>query len=154
MILKFSNLDTLRNQKTVYTAGSFDLFHHGHVKYLRAIREKYPNHKVVLGLLPDKRIAGKKGSSRPIIKEKDRIAVIDSIKYVDYVFICPIYKHAEDATFIILEKLKPKYVVFPQKKYLKLKHEFEKTGSKIVILNRQLNSESTSNIIKRIQNIK
>lgn len=150
MILSFNKLETLRDQKTVYTAGSFDLFHRGHVEYLKAIKEKYPDHKLVLGLLPDKRIAAKKGSSRPIIKQNDRLAVIDAIKYVDYTFICPIYKGGQDATFIILEKLRPEFVVFPQKKYLKLQGEFAKTGSKIIIQERKPHT-STSTIIEKIK---
>jgi len=150
MITTFNKLHTLKKIKTVYTAGSFDLFHYGHVDYLQQIKKNFPKYKLVVGLLPDNRIKAKKGLDRPIIKQKHRLIVMNSIKYVDHAFICPIYKNGQDATFIILDKLRPRYVVFPQKKYLRIKKEFTKFGSQIVIQKRR-HKTSTTEIIKRIR---
>ena len=51
MIVEFEEIEKLRREKTVCTAGTFDLFHGGHVDFLEYLRKKFPRHKVVVGVL-------------------------------------------------------------------------------------------------------
>jgi D-beta-D-heptose 7-phosphate kinase/D-beta-D-heptose 1-phosphate adenosyltransferase len=150
MILKFADLKRLSKVKTVYTAGSFDLLHRGHVDFLKGIRLKFPRHKVVLGLLPDKRVTAKKGPGRPVIKQRDRLLVIDCVRYVDYSFICPVYKNGQDSTFLILRDLRPEFVVFPDRRYQEMKERFGETGSTLIIQGKT-SDRSTSKILNRIR---
>jgi cytidyltransferase-like protein len=88
MIIDFANLIRLKKEKTVCTVGSWDLFHRGHLNFLRRIKKEYPEYKLVVGVLNDKAVGLKKGLNRPVIKEKDRVEIINAIKYIDYSFIC------------------------------------------------------------------
>jgi cytidyltransferase-like protein len=151
MITTFKKLGELAKLKTVYTAGSFDLFHRGHVLFLSSVKERFPGYKLVVGVLPDKRIQAKKGKERPVIKQADRLAVVDASKFVDFAFIAPVYKDGRDATFVILEKLRPKYVAVPYKKYLTMQDEFRKSESEFVLQESIKGTESTSQIIRRIK---
>lgn len=65
----------------VYTGGTFDLFHHGHVNFL----EKCSNFgRVVVGLNTDDFVAAYKGA-RPILSYEERLSVLQACVYVDRV---------------------------------------------------------------------
>lgn len=149
MIVTYSELPKLSRTNTAYTAGSFDLFHKGHVDYLRKLKERFPKHKIVVGVLPDKRVAAKKGAGRPIIGQRERLVVVDSIRYVDYTFICPFLNGGQDSTFAVIKRLQPNFIVYPERKYLGLAQSIKAAGSKLVIQGRVGNT-STSRILRRI----
>ncbi|MFS1510730.1 MULTISPECIES: adenylyltransferase/cytidyltransferase family protein [unclassified Vibrio] len=69
-------------QKIVITYGTFDLFHVGHVKLLE--RLSHLGDKLYVGLSSDEfnEIKGKK----TVISYEDRKTVLESCKYVDFVF--------------------------------------------------------------------
>ncbi|MCX6740389.1 MAG: adenylyltransferase/cytidyltransferase family protein [Candidatus Parcubacteria bacterium] len=72
-------------KKIVLTAGVFDLFHVGHVKYLcdAAALGDY----LVVGVNSDALVKKMKGQNRPIIPGKYRAEVVAAIKGVDNVVI-------------------------------------------------------------------
>jgi glycerol-3-phosphate cytidylyltransferase len=86
------NLDARTGNSRVYVDMVGDLFHAGHVSLLRAAR----NHGdwLVVGVLSDDTAASYK--RRPIMSLAERIAVIESCRYVDEVI--------EDAPFQLTEK--------------------------------------------------
>lgn len=65
----------------VYTGGTFDLFHSGHVNFLRRCAEFGP---VTVSLNTDEFVKQYKGRS-PVISFDDRKAVLEACKYVDKV---------------------------------------------------------------------
>lgn len=68
---------------TVYTGGTFDLFHTGHVNLLRRCRDlALPDGKVVVALNTDEFVEQFKGK-RPVIPYEDREAVLWACRYVD-----------------------------------------------------------------------
>jgi len=70
------------NKKIVYTAGSFDLMHFGHLNILKQAKTlgKY----LIVGVSTNTLISTYKGL-KPIICYKDRIAIIKELKCVDKV---------------------------------------------------------------------
>jgi glycerol-3-phosphate cytidylyltransferase len=66
---------------TIYTGGTFDLFHSGHVNLLRRCSELGD---VVVSLNTDEFIEGYKGKP-PVLSYQEREAVLKSCKYVDQV---------------------------------------------------------------------
>lgn len=66
---------------TIYTGGTFDLFHSGHVNLLRRCSELG---YVVVSLNTDEFIEGYKGKP-PVLSYQEREAVLKSCKYVDQV---------------------------------------------------------------------
>ena len=65
-----------------YTTGVFDLFHVGHVRILK--KSKSLCDKLIVGVSSDK-LVKKYKNKYPVISQKERIEVVKSNKYVDYV---------------------------------------------------------------------
>ncbi len=93
--------------KVVYTGGTFDLFHTGHVNLLKACREiAGKKGKVVVGLNDDDFVARYKGKP-PVIDYINRTEVLLACRYVDEVVG---NTGGLDSKPVILE-VKPKYIV-------------------------------------------
>lgn len=89
--------------KTVYTGGTFDLFHDGHVNFLSKCRSI--GDKVVVALNTDEFVTRYKNKS-PIHTLKQRISILKSCRYVDDVVI---NEDGEDSKPSIL-KVKPDFI--------------------------------------------
>ena len=73
-----------RKRKTVvFTNGTFDILHRGHVEYLAAARAL--GDVLVVGLNTDASIRRIKGNGRPINRNADRAAVLAALQCVDYI---------------------------------------------------------------------
>lgn len=156
MIVTIDDLISIRerhsNQKLVLTSGTFDLFHAGHLNYLKHVK-KHSDVIIVL-LSGDNRVKARKGSSRPIIPEADRAQILDSLKIVDYVFIDPSKLGPNETDPIhdeILQKLRPDLYVTdgPDPRFVNLMDK-----SKFITLERMNPFPSTTTIIERIMNLK
>ncbi|MBR4261016.1 MAG: adenylyltransferase/cytidyltransferase family protein [Clostridia bacterium] len=75
-------VEKIRNGKKVILAtGTFDLFHYEHLKYLEGAKQH--GDILVVAVKSDK-CASLKNPDRPYIKQMERTAIVDAIKYVDY----------------------------------------------------------------------
>ena len=85
--------------KIVYTDGIFDLFHRGHIEYLKACKNIFKDLEeveevfLIVGIINDKDATGYKRI--PIYNENDRYEIIENIKCVN--------KIIKDAPLIITE---------------------------------------------------
>jgi glycerol-3-phosphate cytidylyltransferase len=70
------------NKKIIYTSGSYDLFHFGHLNIL--LKAKKLGDYLIVGVSTDTLISKYKGI-KPIICYKDRISIIKELKCVDKV---------------------------------------------------------------------
>jgi rfaE bifunctional protein nucleotidyltransferase chain/domain len=77
-----SKLRGLR-KKIVFTNGTFDILHLGHVTYLE--KAKSFGDVLVIGVNSDASVKSYKNPDRPINPEKDRMAVLAALECVDYV---------------------------------------------------------------------
>ena len=68
----------------VYTGGTFDLFHSGHVNLLRRCKEIACNGEVIVSLNTDEFIEKYKGK-KPVCTYEERKYVLESCRYVDSV---------------------------------------------------------------------
>lgn len=73
-----------KDDKIVMVKGTFDLFHIGHLKLLQ--KSKSLGDLLVVVVKCDDAVKSK-GIDRPIIDEKNRALIVDSIKYTDYCII-------------------------------------------------------------------
>jgi len=69
----------------VYTVGGFDLFHNGHVKFLKAAKEQ--GTYLIVGILPDQIVYEKKNGLGPIMNLHERTLSVLGCRYVDEVVI-------------------------------------------------------------------
>lgn len=70
-------------RRVVFANGVFDLLHAGHVALLKEARSL--GDVLVVGVNSDASTARLKGPSRPLQPQTDRMAVLDAVRYVDFV---------------------------------------------------------------------
>lgn len=68
----------------VITFGTFDILHYGHIKILQRAREM--GDRLIVGVSSDALNFSKKGRL-PVYSQEERCAIIESIRYVDEVFL-------------------------------------------------------------------
>lgn len=140
-------LETKRNKKIVFTNGCFDIFHIGHVRYLKETASY--GDILIVGVNSDASIKRLKGENRPIIEENDRMELLASLNFVSYVV-----KFDEDTPYEIIKKIKPDVITKAgdyKADEVVGKDIVEKNGGKVVICN-FVGGKSTSGIIDKILN--
>jgi rfaE bifunctional protein nucleotidyltransferase chain/domain len=90
--------------RVVFTNGTFDILHRGHVEYLAAARKL--GDVLFVGLNTDASIRRIKGKGRPINPNRDRAAVLAALGCVDYVVL-----FGEDTPDRIIRRLLPDVLV-------------------------------------------
>ena len=69
--------------KVIWTNGCFDILHRGHIELFKYAKSL--GNWLVVGVDTDERVKKSKGDSRPFNTLKDRVAMLESIKYIDEV---------------------------------------------------------------------
>jgi cytidyltransferase-like protein len=99
VILDFDQLAGYRGTVAMVD-GAFDPLHRGHIEYFRAAREL--GVPLLCNVASDRYVRTK---HRPLLPEDQRAAIIDAIRYIDYVHIYQI------DTETVLRQLRPRYYV-------------------------------------------
>ena len=89
------------DQKIIYSDGIFDLFHRGHVEYLKQCKNIFPNTYLIIGIIND--IDSTNYKREPIYSEDDRYEIISNSRYVDEI--------VKDAPLIITKEFMDKYKI-------------------------------------------
>jgi D-glycero-beta-D-manno-heptose 1-phosphate adenylyltransferase len=90
-VLTLVELEALRpawsdgGQRMVFTNGTFDVLHVGHVRYLQAARSL--GDLLVVGINSDVSARGYKGPGRPVVPQDERAEIVAALRCVDYVTI-------------------------------------------------------------------
>jgi len=71
--------------KNIFVNGTFDILHPGHIKLLNYAKSL--GDSLIVGIDSDRRVAEKKGPSRPVNNVHDRAFMLQSLKTVDYVVV-------------------------------------------------------------------
>lgn len=85
LITKIIQEHKKKGERIVLANGCFDLIHIGHIRYLKEARKK--GDLLVVALNSDSSVEKLKGKGRPILTEKERIEIISSFSFVDYVIL-------------------------------------------------------------------
>lgn len=72
-----------KGRTVVLANGCFDLVHAGHIRYLRAAGDK--GDVLIVALNSDRSVRKLKGKGRPILDEKERVEILTSFSFVDFV---------------------------------------------------------------------
>ena len=110
MITTFQDLPTFRERyresRLVYTGGTFDLLHPGHVEHLEFC--KALGDVLFVGVVPDLRVRFRKGERRPIQPQEDRVRLVHALKMVDVAFVQPLKNRGAETPFTeVLTALRP-----------------------------------------------
>ena len=92
--------DDVSKCRTVFTNGCFDILHRGHIELLR--ESKKLGGRLVVGLNSDESVKKLKGDGRPVNKQEDRKALLESLEWVDEVVIFD-----DDTPRRVIENLRP-----------------------------------------------
>ncbi len=94
----------MKKYKLGYTTGVFDMFHIGHLNILHRAKEQCET--LVVGVTSDD-LCYKRKHKFPIINERDRMAIVEAIRYVDKVIpqvdmekIRPVKEMGADVVFV------------------------------------------------------
>ena len=90
----------------IFTNGCFDIIHRGHIELFRFCRSINTYKQVVVGVNSDESIKELKGPDRPIMSEKDRVAVLLAIQWIDYVDVFD-----TKSVLPVIEALKPSFLI-------------------------------------------
>ena len=94
-----------RNFKLIFTNGCFDAgLTPGHIECLRFAKNQ--GGKVVVALNSDDSVKRLKGGNRPILNLEDRIKIISSLEFVDF-----IVSFEEDTPEKLIDQIKPDFIV-------------------------------------------
>ena len=131
-------------KKVVFTNGSFDILHAGHVTYLEFARRQ--GDVLIVGLNSDSSVRRYKGDKRPINQQADRAKVLAALECVDYVVV-----FGEDEPAKLIGELVPDVLVkgADWAHYVSGRDVVEKNGGKVVLA-KMVPGRSTSGMINRI----
>lgn len=98
--------ESLRRQdmKVVFTNGTFDIIHRGHVEYLTKARAM--GDALFVGLNSDDSVRSIKGDGRPVLPQDDRAYILANLICVDYVVI-----FMEDTPLNLIRSLLPDILI-------------------------------------------
>ncbi len=103
-LLKIINILRKEGKRIVFARGCFDLFHPGHLYYLK--KAKALGDVLVVWVNTDQSVRELKGKKRPLFSEKERMDVLASLEVVDFV---SSFSHREGLD--IIQRFKPEIVV-------------------------------------------
>jgi D-glycero-beta-D-manno-heptose 1-phosphate adenylyltransferase len=146
----FGERERLRaaGKQLVFTNGCFDIMHVGHVRYLRAARER--GDALAVAINSDASVRELKGEGRPIMPEAERAEVLAALEAVDYVTI-----FTELSPRSLIAKLLPDLLVkggdySPNE--IHGREEVEAAGGRVLSLP-FVEGASTSSIIEKIRKL-
>lgn len=105
---KVSALLKKNNYKVVLTQGVWDLIHEGHAKYLQKAKEL--GDVLIVAVDTDAVVKHRKGPSRPIVPEKERVKMISHLKHVDLI----VMKESKTDHGKLIKAVKPNVLVISE----------------------------------------
>ncbi|MDE2071484.1 MAG: adenylyltransferase/cytidyltransferase family protein [Patescibacteria group bacterium] len=137
-------------KKVVATNGCFDILHVGHIRNFAAA--KALGDILIVGINSDVSVRNIKGSSRPIILQKERAEMLAALKDIDYVFV-----FGGTTPHSWIQKIRPHIHVKGGGADIR-KHPLFKAQQRVIedsggtfILVPHVRGKSTSDIIRKIQ---
>lgn len=98
-------------QSIVMTSGSFDLTHIGHARYLEEAK-KYGD-ILVVGVDSDEKVRKRKGETRPIVPDSERMELLAHLRPVDFVTI----KHPDEPKWELIKQIAPDTLIVTEETY-------------------------------------
>ena len=138
-----------RGKKIVFTNGTFDLLHAGHVIYLR--KAKSLGDTLIVGVNSDSSVKSYKGPDRPLNPQKDRLRVLAALECVDYAVL-----FNEPTPLRLILELQPDFLVKGsdwKKDQIAGAREVESWGGKVKLIP-LVRGRSTTGLIQKMKDEK
>jgi len=134
-----------KKKKIVFTNGTFDILHFGHVDYLK--KAKKAGDLLIVAVNSDRSVRSYKSPNRPVNALKYRMAVLSALACVDYVI-----PFSEPTPLKLVEHLKPDVLVKGadwKKDQIAGAREVESWGGRVKRI-RLVNGFSTTGILRKL----
>ncbi len=138
-----------KGKTIVFTNGTFDILHLGHVTYLK--KAKALGDVLIVGVNSDLSVKSYKTPDRPINPEKDRMAVLAALECVDYVVL-----FKEPTPIRLILEIKPAVLVKGadwKKNQIAGAAEVESWNGKVKLIP-LVSGRSTTQVIQKMRNAK
>lgn len=96
------------NLRVVLTQGVWDLIHEGHAQYLQ--KAKQLGDVLIVGVDTDEVVKHRKGPTRPIVPEQERVKMISHLKHVDLI----VMKESKTDHGKLIRDIKPDVLVISE----------------------------------------
>lgn len=136
-------VDALRvlGMKIVLTSGSFDMVHVGHARYLEKAKEY--GDVLVVGVDSDAKVKKRKGDSRPVVPEEERVQMLAHMRPVDLVTL----KYPDEPQWGLIKRIKPDTLIVTAETYTpEVIHELEEICGRVVVLEPQAETSTSAKI--------
>ena len=132
----------LKDKKIIFTNGCFDILHSGHIHLLK--EAKALGDILIVGVNSDRSVSKLKGHNRPINKINERLVLLESIEFIDFLI-----EFKEETPIKIIKKIRP-HLIVKGSDYIKNKvvgYQFVKSyGGDVKIINKVGNFSTTSKL--------
>lgn len=143
LVIKIEACRTLGMQ-IVLTSGSFDLLHIGHMRYLEKARSF--GDVLVVGVDSDEKIRQRKGPTRPVVNESERLQMLSHVRGVNFITL----KEPSEAKWELIKAVHPDILIATAETYTPEEiSELEKNYcERVVVLEPQATTSTTARIRK------
>jgi len=128
--------------KIVLVSGTWDLFHVGHAEYLERAKEQ--GDLLIVGVDSDAKVRERKGPTRPVVPEDERVRILSHLRHVDAITLKP----AAEKPNGLIKIIKPDVLVMSKS----TKHkpadikEKQKYAGRIVLLEPQAQTSTSAKV--------
>ncbi len=135
----------IAGRKTVLAGGCFDIFHYGHLVFLKKAKEQ--GDMLVIALESDKFIQKKKKRT-PLHNQKQRSEILRELSFIDYIVTLP-YLKTDDEYFKLVEIIRPAVIAVTEGDpyIIKKKKQAEKIGAVVIAVSPLIQPFSSSHIL-------
>lgn len=134
-----------QGKRIVFTNGTFDILHAGHVRYLQ--KAKVCGDILIIGVNTDASVKVYKDPNRPVNHQKDRVEVLSALACVDYLVL-----FNEPTPLKLIKKIRPHVLAKGadwKKSQIAGAAEVESWGGKVKRI-QLVTGRSTTNVISKI----
>jgi FAD synthetase len=139
-----------KGKTVVLTGGCFDVLHLGHIRFLEAAKKS--GDILFVFVESDENVKKSKGKNRPINNQQDRMYVLSSIRFVDFIIKTPFMKNNLSYDNLIT-KIAPS-IIAVTKKSETVKHaqrQAKQIDCKLIEVIDRVSDRSTSRIAQIIE---
>lgn len=128
--------------RIVLTSGSFDLLHVGHAKYIEKAAEY--GDVLIVGVDSDEKIKSRKGPTRPIVGEDERLRLLSHLRGVGLLTL----KHPDEKKWGLIDLIKPDILIVTAETYTADEIKELENGhcGRVIVLEPQATTSTTAKI--------
>jgi len=139
------HLDEFKDKKTVLVGGCFDLFHYGHLQFLKKARE---NGNYLIVVLESDEFIKKNKRKEPIHNQEERAEILSVINMVDLIIKLPLF-NSNEGYFQMVRLIRPTIIAVTEgdSQLENKKKQAEEVKAKVVVVTSLIKKYSTRKII-------